>query len=708
MIIFGAGIRGRRCLQTLREAGISTDFFCDNSRALWGTEVAGITVISPEQLKKAYLHEEIVIANKKNPEEIREQLLALGADKVRTLEESIFSHTRLSFLGEDSGRVFSPARAKEPLGSVVILGRGEVSPATRRSIAEQDGGADWEILTLRESRQGIRGEKVLLLRNGDLLQSGALGELVELQRERGGIAGSKSVDREGKICQAGYILEGEARVRRYGFGESGAAPEYEYVRAVDAVSASGLLMDSAVYSELCRELEEEERLPELGVRISLLVREKGQGVWFTPFSVVLEEKACEESFEISSGKLTEACRRYLDDVGEGSSLFWRANREGGSCRALVADFGIAQFDKNAGNRSTYHYIQTFQRLGMWIVYLIDDFYYEYKYVKIFQKQGIYVLYGEEWSRSWQCRLPELLPEIGYVFLNRPLVAAKYVELIRKYSRALVVHYGHDLHYLRLGREYEITGEAKLLEESRRLKEIEYSLVPKVDITGYPSAVEVELMKREFPRAEIQNFPLYFYEGELPELRTEGRQGILFVGGFAHSPNEDAAVWLVEEILPRLRKQGITDKVYLAGSNPTDKIRSLAGEDIIVTGYVSDEELQAYYEQCFVDVLPLRYGAGMKGKLLEAMYEGIPVVTTDIGAEGLEGLEGIAEIGNTAEEIAKKVIMLYSERERLSERMQAEREYMRRNFSRERMQTLIERQLTWHKRHQNEERGDSDR
>ena len=102
------------------------------------------------------------------------------------------------------------------------------------------------------------------------------------------------------------------------------------------------------------------------------------------------------------------------------------------------------------------------------------------------------------------------------------------------------------------------------------------------------------------------------------------------------PNRDAAHWLVEEIMPLVRRRGLpTSPPTSSGSSPTDDIRALESEDVRILGWVPD--LANLYEHSRLSVAPLRYGAGVKGKVGESMAHGLPVVTTRLGAEGM-GLE----------------------------------------------------------------------
>ena len=116
---------------------------------------------------------------------------------------------------------------------------------------------------------------------------------------------------------------------------------------------------------------------------------------------------------------------------------------------------------------------------------------------------------------------------------------------------------------------------------------------------------------------------------------EAREGVLFVGSFPHPPNRDAAHWLVEDILPLVHLQHPRIPTYIVGSYPTDDIHALASDTVQVLGWVPD--LRDLYERARLSVAPLRYGAGVKGKVGQSLAFGLPVVTTRLGAEGM-GLE----------------------------------------------------------------------
>ena len=135
--------------------------------------------------------------------------------------------------------------------------------------------------------------------------------------------------------------------------------------------------------------------------------------------------------------------------------------------------------------------------------------------------------------------------------------------------------------------------------------------------------------------------------------------LLFVGGFRHSPNVDAMLWFCRCILPRIIP-AVDCGLTIAGSHPPDEILSLCSDRIKVLGFVADSVLNDLYACCDAAVVPLRYGAGIKGKVIEAFAMGIPVITTAVGMQGIDWPKTLVYEGNTAEEFAESVLQALSE------------------------------------------------
>ena len=225
------------------------------------------------------------------------------------------------------------------------------------------------------------------------------------------------------------------------------------------------------------------------------------------------------------------------------------------------------------------------------------------------------------------RLPEFLAQVHsnlrLAMLSRPSPAWRYLPLLREMSPdTKVVFDTVDLHFLRLRRQAECEGSPALRREAERHQKMELALARNVDETFVVSPVERDLLLREDPSLSVHVIPNIHAPHHLGRPFAR-RQGLLFVGSFPHPPNRDAAHWLVEEILPRVHQELPDVMTYIVGSQPTEDIKALAGDGVRVLGWV--EDLTELYETARLFVAPLRYGAGMKGKVGESLAYGLPVV-----------------------------------------------------------------------------------
>jgi len=160
-------------------------------------------------------------------------------------------------------------------------------------------------------------------------------------------------------------------------------------------------------------------------------------------------------------------------------------------------------------------------------------------------------------------------------------------------------------------------------EMKRLEEFLWS---RMDVIYYPSELETRHVSDRMPDKQVRTLPVFGFEdfaGE-DEPQLAERADILFVAGFGHEPNEDAACWFASEVLPLVRMKFPDVRLWLVGSNPTERVKALhTNERVVVTGYVSEAELATRYQRARVAIAPLRYGAGVKGKTVEAMRFGSP-------------------------------------------------------------------------------------
>ena len=357
---------------------------------------------------------------------------------------------------------------------------------------------------------------------------------------------------------------------------------------------------------------------------------------------------------------------------------------------LVIDDSVPMYDLHAGAKTTFQYLKLFKEIGLDVKFIGDDFLRHEPYTSELQNLGIEVLSGS-WNRDnindWIIKNGE---NISYVFLNRPNISIKYINIIKEYTRAKIFYYGHDLHFLRSLRQYQISRRSVFLREYQKYKAIEDEIYRKVDVVYYPSHYEINEVKRQNPLISAKVIPGYIFENlkEDKGFSLNEKFDLLFVGGFNHSPNVDAVRWFVTSIFPEIVRQIPNIKLYVVGSNPPNEIKNLNSNNIIVTGYVSETQLNQFYKHCRLVVAPLRYGAGVKGKVVEAMFNHVPVITTSIGAEGIINSDNFLTIADNPQDFISKTIDLYNNENLLQRNALLSLENAKKYFSKERALNVL--------------------
>ena len=548
-----------------------------------------------------------------------------------------------------------------------------------------------------------KGEYILFLNNDTQVQENWLAPLVELieSDKTIGMVGSKLVYPDGRLQEAGGILWKDGSAWNYGNRSDPDLPEFNYVKDVDYISGASIMISSKLWNGIGGF---DERFAPAYCEDSDLafeVRKHGYRVVYQPLSVVVHFEGVSNGTDTSSGQKAYQVVNAKKFYEKWKDILEREHNANGVCPFLAREKGIdkkvllmvdhyvPQFDKDAGSRTVFQYINLFVIQGYHVKFIGDNFYPHQPYTQALQQLGVEVLYGEYYSKHWKEWLQDNGQYISYVFLNRPHISVKYIDEIRKYTNAKVIYYGHDLHFLREMREYELTGDETCLKSSQDWKEKELSLMRKADIAYYPSYVEVEEIAKIASDVKAKAIPAYIFDNIQPINYSENlRKDIMFVGGFGHRPNIDAVLWFVNEIMPKLQKLLPDVKLHVIGSKPTEEIKKLDGGNIHVTGFVTDEELAGYYSECRLVVVPLRYGAGIKGKVVEAMKWGMPVVTTSVGAEGIIDAKDILEIYDSVDDFANYTAKLYQDEEKQKQLSEKSIEYIKSHFSPENAKETI--------------------
>ena len=234
------------------------------------------------------------------------------------------------------------------------------------------------------------------------------------------------------------------------------------------------------------------------------------------------------------------------------------------------------------------------------------------------------------------------------------------------------------------RDADLSLDERKSAAAREMKSLELGVLQAVDRVLTPSSDEAVAIQQLLPQQTVNVVPPYFFDAwEIafrPASSFESTHDLLFVGGFPHTPNVDAALFLATEVMPRIWKERPAARLLLVGYAPPPEVVALAGERIVVTGQVAD--LAPWVARSRLLLAPLRYGAGVKGKVVEALRMGLPVVTTPIGAEGIGISPGVdALVHDSADALAQAALSLMRDPARCAELSRAGASLVSRRFSR---------------------------
>jgi O-antigen biosynthesis protein len=561
--------------------------------------------------------------------------------------------------------------------------------------------------TCNHAAQQARGQYIYLLNNDTILLSGSLDALVETARRRpdAGIVGSKLIYPDGRLQEAGGVVWSNGDAANYGRGWDPTDPRFSYAREVDYISGASILIHRERWNEMGG--FDERYVPAYYEDTDLAIRftKAGRPNLLEPRSVVVHCEGVSNGTSTDSGikayqvvnreKFLAAHADFLRRTkGHSGDLSYRAidglkRRKG---LVLIIDHYLPEPDVDAGSRNMMEFVRTLLSLNYVVKFWPQNLHGNPKYVHLLEEMGVETFRGP-YQVSFQDWVARNGKDITHVLLSRPTVAPYYFDDVRRCTNAKVIYYGHDLHFARLEMEAKVKQSAEIEAAAEKMRRTEMDIWSKSDLVLYPSQEEIDCVRHIAPDVAAQFVPPFqfdrFTEKTTPHLGKE----VLFVAGFQHAPNVDAALWLVKEVMPNVWKDCPDAVLYLVGSKPTDDVvnLSLPGR-VVVTGGVSAEVLERHYATARVSVVPLRFGAGVKLKVLETMQFGVPLVTTTVGLQGLPGVTDALQAADKPEVIAGELVHLLTSDSAWMARSQAQSAYVKHQFSTERMKQRFEKLL----------------
>lgn len=540
------------------------------------------------------------------------------------------------------------------------------------------------------------GSFLFFLNNDTLVRGDWLDALVEtFEDDRIGVVGSRLLFGDGRLQECGGLVWNDGTAWNWGRNRDAGHPDYRYMRPADYVSGAALMIRASLF----RDLGGFDRLYEPAyyedTDLCFRVREAGYSVVVQPASTIIHLEGQSNGCDLGSG-----LKRYQAVNHIKFFQRWRerlkAHRPNGvepdlealrgvKMRALFVDDTTPTPDQDAGSNAALEHMQSLQRLGYHVVFVPSDNMADIPhYTANLEKRGIECVYAPYyWSIENYLRLKT--SKIDVVYLHRYNSASKLMALIRSFCPDTTVIYNvADLHSLREERERAlgITGTGRRQVTAAR----EFELIAAADATIVHSTYERDILRKHVPDANAHcvAWPFHVAEEVAP---FDERSDIAFVGGYGHPPNVDAMLWFTREIQPLLQSAERAPVMHMIGSNMPQKLRRLETESLRATGYVAD--LATFLGRLKATVAPLRYGAGLKGKVLTSFASGTPCVMTSVAAEGMDLPDELGRfVVDTPEEIAEALVFLTSDEEVWTATSNACVAFMRQNFSSERIDALL--------------------
>ena len=528
------------------------------------------------------------------------------------------------------------------------------------------------IASCNRGAKAARGNYLLFLNNDTTVTQGWLASLLETFRlePTAGLVGSKLVYPDGRLQEAGGIIWRDGSGWNRGKFQDPQRPEYNYLCEVDYCSAASVIIPKALFDELGGFDERYAPAYYEDTDLAFKVVQHGRKVLYQPFSVVIHYEGMTGGTDILAGTkryqeinratFAAAWGQVLMEKPVSGDLRTYEAPKNGQKRILVIDHHLPLIDRDSGSLRMFRILTILRQLGHRVTFIPDNLADIPLYGDELRKRGVEVIH-HPYIKTVRDYLQAQSAKIDVVILSRCDFARKHIADVRLNApQARLIFDTVDLHFLREEREAKLAQDPERKQGALNKRQLEYELIDQADETWVVSPVEQELLQRERPEKSIEVVS-NIIEVDSSPTPFSLRRDILFIGSFQHTPNVDAVLFFTRDIFPLIKTRLPEVRFYVIGDKAPPQVVALADEGIVITGFQPD--VGAYFDNIRLSVAPLRYGAGVKGKINQSMGLGVPVVATSLAVEGmfLTDREDVL-IGDTPEDFARALIEVYGSEE----------------------------------------------
>ncbi len=554
-----------------------------------------------------------------------------------------------------------------------------------------------------EGAKKASSKYLLFLNNDTVVTENWLNNLVRtIEKDpKCGAVGCKLVWPNGQLQEAGSIIWKDGSASGYGRGEDPLKPEYSYYREIDFCSGACLLVRTDLFEKL--KGFDERYIPAYyeDADLCLGIQNLGYKVIYQPTVTIFHHEFTSSSKESATKYMIQNQTKFIEKW-QGQIISKKINkldtildardiRKGK--KVLVIDDRIPASNQGSGYPRANVLLMNLGELGFKVTFFPFANKTPWQpYTSQFQSLGIEVLFGEHLDfEEFSQKRSDFY---DMIIVSRPHNFERTYPIIKRYFRhAYLIYDAEALFSTREILKAKIEGVKLEDNQIQKLRANEFELMKKADMIITVSENEKEIIQKT---GGLENIIIFGHP--IPVKKSVAgfiaRKDILFVGSFlaSNGPNDDAILYFVREIWPSIQRQ-LNCKLYIVGINPPDVVKILASESIIVTGFV--QNIEEYYNQCRVFIVPHRYAAGIPLKLIEAMSKGIPAVVSEIIAVQLRLTDGQEVfIAKNSSEFAEKIIQLY-QNESLWERLQQKSiEYVQMNNNPETIKKYLEKAINF--------------